>query len=131
MSAVTKKQAISRPMLGIVEGVALAAVVSVVGILLFALIVKTFGLSDAVIPPVNQVLKVVSILLGTWRAVHCGARGLVAGLIVGVAYIALGAGIYMLLEGALSPVSVLLTDAALGAASGGVSGVLLANLLKK
>ncbi len=125
-----KKQT-DRPLLGIIEGVALAAVASVIAILLFALIVKTFGLSDAVIPPVNQVIKVLSILLGSWRAVKSGARGLIGGLAVGIAYILLGAGIYMMLEGAMSPIGVLLADLALGAAAGAVSGILIANLMKK
>ncbi len=130
MSSVAKKQA-GKPWLGIVEGIVLAAAATVVGILLFALVVKTFGISDTVIPPFNQVLKVVSILLGTWRAVRSGARGLTGGLMVGVGYILLGAGVYMLLERALSPMSVILVDIAIGAAAGGVSGVLIANLLKK
>lgn len=125
-----KKQGNSAIM-GIIEGVALSALASVVGILLFALIVKVFSLSDAVIPPVNQVIKVLSILAGTFRAVARGSRGLFGGLIIGIAYVALGAGVYMLLDGGLAPIGVLLADVALGAAAGGVSGVLIANLTKK
>jgi len=130
MNAAAKKRQ-DQPWLGIVEGIVFAAVASIAGILLLALAVKLFGLSDGVIPPANQILKIASILIGVFCAVRRGARGLTGGAIVGAAYIALGAGIYMLADGGFAPVEVLLAELGIGTATGVVSGILIANLLKK
>lgn len=125
-----KKQTL-RPWLGVAEGVGFAAAASVAGILLFALVIKTFSISDEAIPVVNQLIKVASILLGTWRTVRKGSRGVVGGLLVGALYAAAGLTIYAVIESMMPPVSVILGDLILGSAAGAVGGILIANLLKR
>ncbi len=112
----------------VIRGILIAAATSVVLVLLFACAVLLFDLGAEVITPVNQVLKVASVLAGTLAAAQGGIRGWCAGLIVGGGYMALGIALYCAFEGTLLPISVIAGDLALGLISGFLSGLLASTM---
>ena len=87
-----------------------------------------FDLGAEVITPVNQVLKVASVLAGTLAAAQGEIRLWCAGLIVGGGYMALGIALYCAFEGTLLPISVIAGDLALGLISGFLSGLLASTM---
>jgi len=111
-------------------GLLLSLGVSAGAIVLFALAIQLAELGENWITPVNQFIKVGSILAGTLWACKGPLRGYQYGPLLGLAYMALGVGLYCALDGKLLPLTVILGDLALGAASGFLSG-LLASSLKK
>ena len=105
----------------VIRGILIAAATSVVLVLLF-------DLGAEVITPVNQVLKVASVLAGTLAAAQGEIRLWCAGLIVGGGYMALGIALYCAFEGTLLPISVIAGDLALGLISGFLSGLLASTM---
>ena len=103
-------------------------IISLVLILVFALLIKWFNLSDAVITPANIVIKIISIAIGVLFVCKDGQRGVIRGSILGVLYIALCFGVFSLLNGALIFTMSLVYDLFLGLIAGGVLGVIVVNL---
>ena len=112
----------------LVRGALIALVATAVLVLGFAVLVLLMDLGGSVITPVNQVIKVVSILAGTFAASTGRVRGWVAGLIVGGAYMLLGIVLYCALAGRMLPIAVMAGDLGLGLAAGLLSGMLAASL---
>ena len=106
-----------------VKGVVTAAAATAVLVLVFAVLVMLFDWGSSVITPVNQVIKVLSILAGTFAAAR-GMRGWKAGLAVGSVYMLLGIVLYCAFAGKLLPWVVMAGDMALGGAAGLLSGML-------
>ena len=112
----------------ILRGVLAAAGGTLVGMTLLATAVIYLQISDAAITAINQVLKVVCVLLGARVAVGVGGkRGFVTGACVGALYLAIGHGLYCALGGAFAAVT-MLGEILLGAAIGAIAGAVLANL---
>ena len=109
-------------------GLLLSLGVSAGAIVLFALAIQLAELGENWITPVNQFIKVGSILAGTFWACKGPLRGYQYGPLLGLAYMALGVGLYCALDGKLLPLTVILGDLALGAASGFLSGLLASSL---
>ena len=81
----TIKQTKSKYIFQILKGALLAVIISLIGILFFAFIIKITGLSDGWIMPINQVIKAVSILIGVVLALKkMPERGLIKGLFIGL-----------------------------------------------
>lgn len=114
--------------------VLLASVVSVLVslglILIFALVIKWFSLSDAVIAPVNIVIKILSIALGVMILTKDGSRGIIKGIILGVIYIIVCYCIFSLLLGAFTFSVSNLWDLLFGAGVGAICGVIFVNMKK-
>lgn len=113
-----------------VRGLVVSIVVTAVLVLIFAVLVLLLDLGSAVITPVNQVLKVLSILAGTFAAANGRMRGWVAGLAVGGTYMLFGVVLYCAFSGALLPFAVIAGDVGLGLITGLLSGMLAASLRK-
>ena len=83
----TKKTINKNAIMSTFKGVLISLCVSIIGILLFAFILKFVGLSDTVIKVVNQVIKVVSVLFGVLVCLKKDkSKGLLKGSIVGGLY---------------------------------------------
>lgn len=110
----------------------LAAIgVTLAGILLFALLMQWLKPSDTVIRVVNQLVKLVAILVGVWVFVGKGGeKALPRGALLGLCYMGLGVCLYALLSGQQLPISAYLADLAMGVAGGGIAGALLGNMRK-
>ena len=110
----------------VLRGVLIAAAVTVLSVVLFALLLNWWDASDRAITAINQVVKFVSILAGVVSALNGQTQGGTArGVCVGFLYMALGILCYCLLMGENPPLTSYLADLGMGVASGGLFGMIL------
>ena len=110
----------------VLRGVLVAAAVTVLGVVLFALLLNWWDASDRAITAINQVVKFVSILAGVTSALRTGEkRSAMRGACVGVLYMALGIACYCLLMGQSPKLTGYLADLGMGLAAGGLFGMIL------
>lgn len=119
-------------LLSILKGLLVAVAATLLGMLLIAALVTFADVSDAALTAMNQILKILAIILGTWAAVgRGGSRGFVTGAVVALLYMILGYTLYVALGGGAFSVTGMLGEILLGAAVGGFTGAVLANLRPK
>lgn len=110
----------------VLRGVLVAAAVTVLGVVLFALLLNWWDASDRAITAINQVVKFASILAGVTSAMRAGEKGsAMRGACVGVLYMALGIACYCLLMGQSPRLTGYLADLGMGLAAGGLFGMIL------
>ena len=113
----------------ILKGLGMALLVTVAGVAVFALLMQWIKPAEGVVRIINQVLKLASVGAGVYVAVGRGCEGgLMKGVLVGVLYMSIGVGVYALLSGQSAPISAYVADLAMGAAGGGIVGIILSNL---
>ena len=128
----TKKLKNNSLTVAMLKGGLIAIVVSLVCILIFAFIVKIFGLSDGVLKVVNQVIKVFSILIGTFAGLKKETeKGLLKGLLIGLFYTFFAFVVFSALNGKFDFDKSLLTDILFGGITGAICGVIAVNTKKK
>ena len=111
----------------LIRGLLVSIGVTLALVLLFALLMQWLKPDDTVIRIVNQLIKLIAILSGTWFVLRqSNENALFSGAILGLCYMALGVGLYALLSGQHLPWSAYLSDIAMGIAGGGIAGALLA-----
>lgn len=103
------------------KSVCIAAIVTLAAVLVFALLVKLFSIGSGAITAVNQVIKAVAIFVGCMVCVKPG-RGLLKGLVSGVAVIILTYFLFAILAGEISFGWTNVLDIVFGALVGAVSG---------
>lgn len=111
-------------------GVGVALIISLVLILAFALLIKWFDWSDAIIMPANIIIKIISISIGVLIVTKDGKSGAVKGAILGAVYILLCFLVFSLLNGAMIINISLLYDALLGMIGGAILGIISVTLKK-
>ncbi len=117
--------------LNIVKGTLIALSFSLVGILIFAFILKFTNISESVITPINQVIKGVSIFLGVFIALKKQKEiGLVSGLLIGLIYTIFAFLVFSILAGHFVFDISLLIDMAFGSIIGGICGIISVNIKK-
>ena len=105
--------------------------ISLVGILLFALLIHFTGLSDGFIMPINQVIKIVSIFVGVFLALKTNKmQGFVKGLLIGLIYTFLAYVLFSILSSTISVGITSLNDLLFGGLIGGISGIISVNIKK-
>ena len=110
-------------------GLFTAVFVTLVAMLLLAAALVYLRFGDRLLTVLNQLLKLVSIVLGVCVAVPRGAeRGLATGVLVALIYTVLGYILYLLLGGGSFAVGTMLGEMMLGSAAGAVTGAVRANL---
>ena len=113
------------------KGSMLSVCVSLVLILIFAFVIKLTCMSDTLIKPINQVIKVVSILIGTMFIVKkVKEKGLLLGCMVGLLYSILAFVVFSILNGGFSFDWTLLIDILFGVVTGAICGVSCVNAKK-
>lgn len=113
----------------ILKGILIAAGVTLLGMLLIAALTLFAHISDNLLLLLNQLLKAVSIILGTFAAVgRGGSRGFVTGAVTALIYMILGYAFYIALGSGVYSFSTMLGEMLLGAAVGAVTGAILANM---
>lgn len=115
----------------ILRGAMISVSISLVLILLFALLIKFFNISQSFILPINQVIKIISIFIGTLFAFgKVKEKGFLKGMLIGLIYTILAYSVFSILAGEFSFSLTSLTDMLFGAIIGGISGILVVNLKK-
>jgi putative membrane protein (TIGR04086 family) len=112
------------------KAVAVAALLTIALILLFALCMKLGVLDDASVPIVNQAIKVLGILLAAFFATRKDGRKIHRAVVSGVAYIIFSIAVFSLLEGTFAFALSMLWDILMGALLGLLAGVLFTRTQK-
>lgn len=121
----------SNSLFTILKGALTALIVSLVGILIFAFVIKLTSISDGLIKPINQVIKVISILFGSILAFKNGVeKTLPKGIIIGVLYTILAFLLFSTLNGKFDFNISLLLDVLFGGTIGLISSI-ICNIFKK
>lgn len=129
----TKKHAVERDrgyIFEIVKANIVALIVALLAILLSALIVKFFTVSDSAIPIINQVIKSASIAIGCLASLKKPHNGWLRGLICGFLFAWLSFLVFSALDANFVFGLSLLNDCVLGAVSGMISGIIAVNIRK-
>ena len=101
-------------------------------ILLFALLIRFFNISDAWIFPVNQIIKVVSILFGVIIILkNNNGKGFLKGILLAFVYFILSTIVFSILQGSFSFKLNNFYDLLLTALIGGIIGIIVVNVKKK
>ena len=123
-----KKQVI----VSIFSGTLLAIASTLIMILLFALIIRFFNISDGAIFPVNQVIKVVSLFLGIMIVLKKNnQKGFLKGLLLGLLYFVLSTIVFSILQGGFSFKLNNFFDMILTTLIGGIICIILVNFRKR
>ena len=117
--------------LGVLKGVLVAVCVSIVGVLAFAIVYKFVQIGDTTIKIVNQVIKVLSVVLGVNVALKSDRKkGAVKGILVGVIYSIVSYTVFGLLSSTFTFSLSVLFDALFAGIVGLIAGIFLVNLKK-
>lgn len=110
-------------------GLILAILVTLGAMLLLAAALLYLHVSDAALRLMNQLIKLIAIVLGVRAAVpRGGEKGLVTGVVLAMSYIVLGYTSYLLLGGGSFAAGSMLGEILLGSAAGAVTGAVRANM---
>lgn len=115
----------------LIRGLIVAVVITLAGVLIFALLMQWLRPSDTVIRVFNQVLKLVSIIVGCIVMTKSSQdKALLRGAALGLVYMGLGCCLYAILSGQQLPLSAYIADLAMGVAGGGIAGAVIASIKK-
>lgn len=119
-------------LLAIIKGSLIALCISLVGILIFAFILKFASISDKAIRPINQIIKGVSVLIGVFVAMRkVDKMGLVGGLLIGLVYTILAFVVFSTLDGHFVLNLTLLNDLLFGGIMGAICGIIAVNVKRR
>ena len=114
----------------IIKSTIYSLMISVGGVLIFAIVIKYSKIDVDTIQGINQAIKTLSIICGVLICVR-NDKGLIKGSTSGTAYVLLSYLIFSLIEGKFEIGWSQLIDLATGIIGGGLSGVLGVNLIKQ
>jgi len=127
MEKVINKNNISQ----VFKGCLIALCVSLIGILLFAVVLRFINISDTLIKIINQIIKVVSVLLGVKVCLKKDkSKGLVKGSCVGAVYTITSYLVFSLLVASFSFGLSIIYDLIFSSLIGLICGVIFVNSKK-
>ncbi|MGN1162851.1 MAG: TIGR04086 family membrane protein [Christensenellales bacterium] len=119
-------------LLAIIKGSLIALCISLVGILIFAFILKFASISDGAIRPINQIIKGISVLVGVFVAMRkVDKMGLVGGLLIGLIYTIIAFVVFSILDGNFQFNLTLLNDILFGSIMGAICGIIAVNVKRR
>lgn len=113
----------------IVKAAAAAIIVSLLFVLIFTLIIQLFSLPLDAVKPVNQVLKILSIIAGGLIFIR-GDKGWLKGIIYGLIAVVATYLLYGAIAHSLSISWKFAIEILLGAVSGAITGIIAVNIKK-
>jgi len=117
--------------LSLLKGVIISLCVSLVSVLVFAFLLKFTNISESIITPINQIIKGVSIFLGTFLGLKKEKKmGLISGLLIGMIYTLLAFVVFSALNGSFVFSRTLITDFCFGGIIGAICGIICVNIKK-
>ena len=116
----------------ILKGCIGGIIFTIAAVLIFAYLLKSMSLSDGVIAPVNEGIKMIAVLLTAYLATKkAGGSAWLIGALSGVVDMALGFFVFSLLDGGMGMWQILLSDLLTGLLVGLIGGVIFQTLLSK
>lgn len=114
----------------ILRSVLYAILITLIFILVFAIIVKFAELTENVIRPVNQVIKVLSIFMGLFTGIKLKENGLSKGFLAGLIFTVLSILLFSIMS--LEPIfsTTNLLEVLIGAIIGAISGAIVLMIKK-
>lgn len=118
--------------LSVLSGTIVAISITLILILIFALLIRFFNISDIWIFPVNQIIKVISMFVGAvvFLKKH-REKGFLKGILLGVTYYLLSYIVFSILQGGFTLSISNVYDLILTTLMGGLVGIIVVNILKK
>ena len=116
----------------LIKGSLFSLSISLIAICIFAFLLRFFDINSDLITPINQVIKIVSILLGTFIGLkNIKEMGLITGFLIGILYTALAFVVFSILNGCFVFEPSLINDLLFGGIAGGIAGIIAVNFKKK
>ena len=116
---------------GILRGALISVSLSLMLILLFALVIKFLNINESWILPINQIIKIVSIFVGTLFAFNNKTKGFIKGFAIGLIYTILSYLVFSILVGKFAFTLTSFSDMVFGGIIGGISGIIVVNIKKR
>lgn len=113
----------------IIKSVLAAVLISLAFVLIFTVLIQLFAIPMGAVKPVNQVFKILSVAIGGLIFIR-GDKGLLKGVIYGVIAVLLTYLLFGLISLSLSINWKFIFEILLGAAAGGISGIIAVNIKK-
>lgn len=118
--------------ISLLKGSLMALSISLILICVFAFLLRFCDIKTEAIKPINQVIKIVSILIGTFYGLKKSTEmGLITGLFIGLAYTLLAFVVFSILNGGFNFERSLINDIIFGGIAGAIAGVVAVNFKKK
>ncbi len=115
----------------LLNGTIVAVCLTLILILLFAVLIRFTGINDKVIFPVNQIIKIVSLFVGTFIALKgLKEKGLLKGIIIGFAYYVISYLTFSILQGSFALNIANFYDLILTTVMGGLIGLIVVHMGK-
>ena len=111
----------------IVKGALFSVAFSLLFAIVFAVILRAGSITDTVIYPINQAVKVVAVAIGTLLFVR-GEKGWIKGGVIGLIFTALSYLAFSAIGGDFSLSWLIVVELAVGFFSGALSGIIAVNL---
>lgn len=103
-----------------------SVVITLTAVLIFGIVIKLAEVPFAIIMPINQVIKLLSVLLGALIGIKCKEKGVFKGAVAGLLYTLISVFVFLILGGDLDG-SFGIIDAISGMIIGAVSGIIAVN----
>lgn len=116
--------------LSVISGTFIAVISTLIGVLIFAGVIKISDLSYGVIKPVNQFIKVLSVFLGCFFGIK-GNKGLIKGILIGVLSTFLTYVIISIMGKETLFSLAFLIDIIFSVIIGGIVGIIVVNIRRK
>ncbi len=113
----------------VLKGAIITLLVTLIGVLVFAGVVKVASLNANVIKPVNQFIKTLAVFFGCFFSLK-GSKGFIKGGLLGLVGTVVIYLVFALIGGNISFGASFLLDLLLGVIVGVVSGIITVNLKK-
>lgn len=128
-----EKGTVKRSVFNIIRCLLFSLIASIVLILILSIVAKYTDIDEKTISAINQVIKVVALLLGIFIGFKGQKGGFMVGAIVGLLHTLITFAVFSLISGELDFGDVTFYDFLIGIGVGAVSGILTVNLkgLKK
>ncbi len=123
-----EKGELAKNTLATLKGAFFGLIITLIGILIFAGIIKVCGISEKTVKPVNQFIKIISLFFGCFFSVK-GKMGYLKGGIIGIVYMMLTYLVFALFFGGKLGYAIFI-DLAFGCAIGALSGIFTVNVKK-
>jgi putative membrane protein, TIGR04086 family/integral membrane protein, TIGR04097 family len=115
----------------VIRGTLIAVISALLGVLILAIVIKFTGIGDSVILPINQALKILSVLIGCVVGIKDKTKGAIKGGIIGLLFTAIAIFVFLIINKTLEANSINAIDFIAGIAAGVVSGIIAVNFKKK